>query len=93
MASELTMGDLWQLLYKLRTDLQAAHQVQAEMRALLEAFTETDPSGYGAESSTRYCPYCDGLDGGSDNPEYDSVEHAPECPWVKARALLALHKV
>jgi hypothetical protein len=57
----------------------------AQARALLEALTSTDPSGYGAESSILHCPYCEAREDRDDFP----VDHAPECPWLKIRAFLA----
>ena len=68
---------------------EALQEREAQARALLESLIMVEPVGYGAESSTRYCPYCSGSDGGSDEPEYDPVEHRPDCPWLRARAFLA----
>lgn len=79
-----------QLLEALESSLdlqQGDEREKAEMRALLEGLADTDPSGYGAESSTRYCPYCRASEDMDDVP----VEHAPECDWVKARTYLAAH--
>ncbi len=65
------------------TELIETRQQLAQARALLEELTETDPSGYGAESSIRYCPYCHQSEDADEMP----VVHAADCPWKRARAL------
>lgn len=75
-----------QLTYLYGQQVYPSHKKLETALTLLESLAKDEPAGYGAESSIRHCAYCEA----SEEEDYP-IQHAPECPWLQARAFLAAH--
>ena len=62
-----------------------------ELEAALRALTAREPVGYTTlpdRTLVPYCLQCDGPPRGGFPVPSPLIVHAPDCPWVAARALL-----